>query len=388
MVQSWEILQAGMSLRPIEIDLSETESRRFECVEDCNLCCLCPPEITEGEEDFFRSSYPEAITILSEPHRHLALSLREGIGPCVFLEEGGCRIYSHRPHFCRQYPFHVHVGERVQVSLDLSCRGLWSDRGREAERLAEGHVAANMEKIEAMIDGTRETYHQFYESCREAGVYHNPQDMRENVRDIISLFGDLSFLGKLLEMSWGDEEITRSDLMNMRGEDLGNEERSFREAVMDMGMESMSSTDVSTAPVYCDTQNRWNILYLEDEEIGWIVLEENGELEHVRTIEPTEVELLPPEGEGNRIFQDYIDVLNNRDSILGHSFYLEEAYGYVDYLANTYYGVIATSAADLLWRASLLAHVNGGKLDDEGVREGIILYDMDRLGTPSIGRFV
>jgi hypothetical protein len=43
---------------------------------------------------------------------------------------------------------------------------------------------------------------------------------------------------------------------------------------------------------------------------------------------------------------------------------------------------------DMIWRASLIAHVNGKKLDGEGVREGIIYYDMDRLDGPSIGAFI
>lgn len=377
-----------MSLRPVEIDLSEVEGRKFDCIEDCQLCCLCPPEIVDKEEDIFQSKYSEFISIINEPHRHHALSLKKGIGPCVFLEEGKCKIYDHRPHFCRQYPFHLHVGERVQVSLDLSCRGIWSEAGQAAEEIAQRQVDRNMEKIEEIIDDTRKTYHKFYENCREAGVYHNPQDMRKNVQDVLSSTADLSFLGRLLESSWGEDEITRSDLMNLRGQQLGSDEQSLREAVMGLGMESMSSTDVSTAPVYCDEEGDWNVLHVDHNRIEWKMLQENGELEHVRTIEPSDVELLTPLGEGREIFQNYVSILNGRDSILGHSFYLEDAYGYVDYLCNTYYGVITTSATDLLWRASLLAHVNDRKLDGQGVREGIILYDMDRLGTPSVGRFI
>jgi hypothetical protein len=51
-------------------------------------------------------------------------------------------------------------------------------------------------------------------------------------------------------------------------------------------------------------------------------------------------------------------------------------------------GVLSTSMLDMIWRASLIAHVKGTKLDGDGVREGIIYYDMDRLDGPSIGAFI
>ena len=80
--------------------------------------------------------------------------------------------------------------------------------------------------------------------------------------------------------------------------------------------------------------------------------------------------------------------MNRRDSLLGYSYYLIDDYGYDDPLSNVYYGALATSAIDLLWRASLLAYIWGGRLDREGMKEGIIFYDMDRLDAPTIGAFM
>lgn len=85
---------------------------------------------------------------------------------------------------------------------------------------------------------------------------------------------------------------------------------------------------------------------------------------------------------------DYLRVLNNRDSIVGSTYYLVDEYDYEDYFPNVYMGVLSTSMLDMIWRASLIAHVKGTKLDGDGVREGIIYYDMDRLDGPSIGAFI
>jgi hypothetical protein len=63
-------------------------------------------------------------------------------------------------------------------------------------------------------------------------------------------------------------------------------------------------------------------------------------------------------------------------------------YGYEDELTNVYYGALASSGLDLLWRASLIAYLNGSALDEAGIMEGIIFYDMDRLDAPTIGAFM
>ncbi len=85
---------------------------------------------------------------------------------------------------------------------------------------------------------------------------------------------------------------------------------------------------------------------------------------------------------------NYLRVLNSRDSMLGYAYYLVDAYGYEDPVANTYFGMMATTALDLLWRSSLLAYIQRGGLDKNGVMEGIISYDMDRLDAPTIGAFI
>jgi hypothetical protein len=50
--------------------------------------------------------------------------------------------------------------------------------------------------------------------------------------------------------------------------------------------------------------------------------------------------------------------------------------------------VLATSALDLLWRTALVCKVTGLRTGMDGVREGIIYYDMDRLDAPTIGAFL
>ena len=115
-----------------QVDLSELEGRNFTCTDGCGLCCLCQPELLPNEEKLFRSKFPEMVVLKNEPHRHYAMAMKKGMGSCAFLNDRRCKVYNERPHFCREFPFHIHVGMRAQVQLDLSCRGAWVNDGEDA----------------------------------------------------------------------------------------------------------------------------------------------------------------------------------------------------------------------------------------------------------------
>jgi Fe-S-cluster containining protein len=356
-------------------------------VEECGLCCLCQPELLESEEQFFKRTFPQRIVVRRTPHRHTALAMRQGSGPCTFLEGGRCAIYPNRPHYCRQYPFHVHLMDRAQVSLDLSCRGVWAGRGEDATAIGLQIVLDNQRRLSAGLEGAREVHAQFLSNCREAAIDPSPARHRSDLQARLHLAPDLGFLGWMLDRSVEDEEM---DLRQRPAETALDPARleELRQAAMEVSLESLSSEDPMSSPVYCDPQGRWNLFIASAGELDMYRLLEDGGMERVRGIEPEKVPLLAPEGGGRGLLTRYLGVLNRRDSLLGHAYYLIDDYGYEDDFPNVYFGVLASSALDLLWRASLLTYLKGGRLDEEGVREGIIFYDMDRLDAPTIGAFM
>ena len=121
-----------MSLLPsdLDLDLSELEGRSFTCDPSCGLCCLCQPEVLPHEVSWFKSNHPRRIVETKRPHRHIALTLKEGQGACTFLNASRrCEIYAQRPHYCRQFPFHLYLGKRVQVGRALILGELAGDGG-------------------------------------------------------------------------------------------------------------------------------------------------------------------------------------------------------------------------------------------------------------------
>jgi len=369
----------------LDVDMSELEGRTFTCDDKCGLCCLCQAEVLPHEVDFFKRNHPRRIEVKNEPHRHVAVALKGGEGPCSFLRpDRRCEIYANRPHYCRQFPFHLYVGERVQVELDLSCRGVWMNGKEDALVVGGQMVADNAEALRRTLQESRAVYREFEANCADAGVGRAPEVLRKNMAPHLADLMSVQYLAKVLDLSAEDEE------MELPPPDVQAtyERQELEESARETGLESLAAEDVFSAPVYCDPAGHWNVLLSRDGRVEWSVMNDDGTMAKVRSIDPRQVKLLEPEAGGRDALLSYLTTLNRRDSMLGYAYYLVDEYGYEDYAANTYYGAMAAAALDLLWRSSLIAHIRNGKLDRQGMIEGIIAYDMDRLDAPAIGAFV
>jgi hypothetical protein len=276
---------------------------------------------------------------------------------------------------------------RAQVQLDLSCRGAWVRDGDDAKavgaKMAEDAKAAIMHTLYE----SRRVYREFFDNCHESGIDPDPEPMQALVRERIEKMTYLPYLAAVLEGSAEDEQI---DLKKLRvaGELEKSAMKELEAAALEGANESLGAPNAFDAPVYCDEANQWNVFLSEHGRFEQYVIKDSGDLEHIRTVDPNTIRLLAPDESGRMVMADYLRVLNNRDSIVGSAYSLVDEYDYEDYFPNVYMGVLSTSMLDMIWRASLIAHVKGTKLDGNGVREGIIYYDMDRLDGPSIGAFI
>lgn len=367
-----------------EIDYSEVAGRLVECPPECGMCCLCQPEVLPDERPFFKKNHPSCLVRSRGPEPYTALALKKGRGSCVFLNGRRCSVYQHRPTYCRQFPYHLYASDRLQVELDLSCRGAWTGRGASALDEARSIVSNAEGRIAEALEQSKAVYSEFYANCREAGVMADPSGLRMSVSENLGMFTDLSYLGKIMDMSQIEP------IMSIRGiqPDRQLDMKSLTEAGRDAAMESMSSEDPLSVPVYCDPQWNWNMFMAVDGTIEWMVMDDEGELHHKAFAEADAVELRVPDESGRAVLRDYLAVLNGRDSFMGSVFSLMDENGYEDDMTNSYYGCLSVTVMDLLWRMSLLDHFMGTGCGADGMREAIMFFDMDRLDAPTIGAFV
>jgi len=368
-----------------KIDYSEVAGKKAECPEGCGLCCLCQPEVLGEERHFFEKDHPRSLVKSKSPEPYLALALKKGRGSCVFLNGRRCLVYDNRPTYCRQFPYHIYVGDKIKVEMDLSCRGVWTEKGADAEAEAKDIVLRAEGRINKAVKEAGEVYSEFYRNCKEAGVMGDPLAIRRSVSDNLDKFTDLAYISKVMELTMM-EPVMNLESIKEGPADL----EGINEAAAAAALESMATDNPVDAPVYCDEEWNWNI-FLADSfsgKIEWMLLDDEGDLVKKGTVKAEEIGIKPLEPDGIEVLRRYVSILNQRESFLGNVFSLMDATGYEDDMANAYYGCLSTTILDLLWRASLIDHFMGTGMGERGIREAIIFYDMDRLDAPTIGAFV
>ncbi|MCL1983812.1 MAG: YkgJ family cysteine cluster protein [Methanomassiliicoccaceae archaeon] len=370
-------------MNDLVIDYSELMGKKVMCPKECGMCCLCQPEILNEERNYFRTNHPKAIVRVREPHDHFAIALKKGRGSCVFLnDERRCTVYQNRPTYCRQFPFHFHVSDRIKVELDMSCRGAWYGKGNDAISEAK-ELADNGEvRLRTALKEATSVYNEFFANCREAGVIADRTELRSSVSRNIDDLTDIAYIAKVMDASLEEPSVSLSEITAETHFDRDELNEAAREAALG----SMSSSDPLSVPVYCDGEWNWNLFMASGKKIEWNLLDNDGDLHFKGSADPESITLPDIGGPDKNVLRDYISILNQRDSMMGSVFYTMDSLNYEDDMSNVYYGSLSVAIIDVMWRSAMLDRFMGTK--GNMMREAIIFYDMDRLDAPTIGAFV
>ena len=378
----------------LEVDLSELEDLTYTCIDGCALCCLCQPELLPDEETLFRGD-----PMLSEglADRHIspdvtgaAIRLQGAHGACHFLKQRRCAIYTRRPYYCRAFPISVYAGWRIQINANQSCRGM----GLPGESMtATGRaLLAHYSENELMdeLRGSREVFTEFSNNTRDAKVAQSVPSLRDAAGALMDDLTDELGLSRIL--TYAESGSTRQ---NSSAQDIAKRARSAEPEIdlqdlgVSIGTELFDLPDLSYLPVYVAEDLTWKIFKLVGDDVVGFVLHEDGRTEEFSRTVPSEVTLMPLTAGGRKAFADYLRVVNQRDCYIGHAAHLLDLEDYSFSYAQAYLGAIGNAAVDLWWRSSFLARQRGEvTLDQRGVREGVIFFDMDLLDQPTIGAFL
>lgn len=377
-----------------DIDWSEIEGRTYSCIDGCALCCLCQPELLPPEEEEFRGS-PELAAGISPKHispdvEGAAISLRGDHGACHFLRNKRCSIYDRRPHFCRTFPLTAFVGWRIQLNVNMSCRGLGLP-GEDLMAIGKDWFSRfSNEQLGAELSVARSVFHEFSTNARDAKVAQS----RDSLRGTASALADelVDGLGISRILTYAEHGRTRQ---NSSVQDIVRKVRNseadadIEERAMIDGIELFDLPELSMLPVYIGEDLVWRLFVLKGREVAGHVLHEDGRIEQYTSIDPSQVDLIPMDAEGAATLRDYAMIVNARDCFLGHAAHLCDSEGYEYNMAQVYMGALANNMLDLWWRASFLSTLEGkGLLGAREVREGIVFFDMDLLDLPTIGAFI
>ncbi|MCI4364551.1 MAG: YkgJ family cysteine cluster protein [Thermoplasmata archaeon] len=98
---------------------------RYACWPECGLCCFAEPRVDATERAVLLQIAPE--TEFVDTSQGSFLRAGSNGGACQFLRNLRCSAHTARPHPCQEFPVHVHLGDRLQASLVLSCPGVALD---------------------------------------------------------------------------------------------------------------------------------------------------------------------------------------------------------------------------------------------------------------------
>ncbi len=377
-----------------ELDLSELGETTYECIDGCALCCLCQPELLPHEEEKFRSD-PELMSGVTDEHISpevdgAAIKLQGAHGACHFLKRRRCGVYNDRLHFCKAFPISVFAGWRIQLNVNMSCRGIGLPGKRLAEHGMEILDAIGETRVDEELESAQDVFYQFSKNAKDTKTIQSAGSVREACGFLSDDMLDEIGLSRIL--TYAEHGNTRQ---NSPAQDIARRARASEpetnvdELALMLGTELFDLPDLSYLPVYVDERLDWKVFQLSGRNIVGHDLSEDGTIKEFVKVNPTDISLMPLSEEGKKEMERYLMLVNSRDCFLGHAAYLcdEDGYGYN--FGQAYLGAMANTIVDLWWRSSFLALLRDKEmLGRDEVREGVIFFDMDLLDLPTIGAFI
>ena len=352
------------------VETGELEGRRFRCLEGCGFCCTFQPEVSQRELALLRARFKPRPVSMTVGDGRTYLQLQNKCGACTLLTRRGCAAYDLRPAHCRYFPFHVHFGDRTEVYVNHTCRGVELAAGAHLGPEFEASVlgVAKPEEIREHEARARDTYAEFQRRARRAGAWGDADAV---ARGALARAGPAAFSGGWLE------EATRR----------GGEPASRAEA-LEEALAPFHERDVTKRPFYLAPDLRW--LTFEPQP---------GAPGTFRVLEMDEAGALIPAGEvrGLDAWQDlsaeaadalqpYLRRLAERRLFAGSVYALVDDHDYGLTVEQATWLRLAEVAADLVVRARVLLAMgtSAERLADETAR----FYDSAFLDSPTIGGFL
>lgn len=345
----------------MDLSAAELEDRSFSCLAACGFCCTFQPEASQRELARLRARLaPRALSVVVGEDRSY-LGLQNKCGACTLLARRECQAYDLRPAHCRYFPFHVHFGERPQVYVNETCRGVVRAAGSRLDDAFGSAVLshARREDMEAQALEARGAYAEFKRNAQRAGAWDDIEVvLAEATRELAPT------------RVWLATAIRRAD------EEVAPEE------MVEDALAPFSAEDVTKRPFYLAPDLRWLTF---DGPARLVEMDEAGALVPRGAIVAPEgwVDIDGTAGAGLRA---YALALARRDVFTGSVYALVDDLDYETSVAEVTWWRLAEVVVDLAVRARVLLAM--GVPEAEVAAETVRFYDSTFLDSSTIGGFL
>ncbi|HVL48187.1 MAG TPA: YkgJ family cysteine cluster protein [Candidatus Thermoplasmatota archaeon] len=363
------------------VDYRELAGATFACLEGCGLCCATAPRLVEDEPRKLagHAAYGRHVRRRSDGTVALALSG----SACAMLDGArACSAYEARPTACRLFPFHVHLGPRIQVSLHRGCPGVapGAAGASSATDLAKRVVAQALTPA-ALAEADRAALN-FREFARRAAVVGWEASLADLAPAFAPVLPDLLDPGRLAEMyarlasgEAGLEEATAAL-------DEPGDPAAF---LADLALETFQE-DPEGRPTHVADGFAWRAAVAADDRVTLFDVPARGE---PRIVAETRLGNLPVgalDDGAREALARYLAIALARDHAAGAAARLVDRMGYEVTVPAAYARVAADTAGGLLLRAALEAKAAGRAVATAREADlAIRAQDMAFLSLPTIG---
>src|SRR5438552_10875771 len=187
------------------VNVADAKGLAFACLPGCGFCCATSPLV----------------------HAHEAPALGplvvngripvKGLACAALGADRNCSVYGARPAACRLYPFMVHAGRRVQVTVALACPGVTEGPGAAAGSQAEAAATLALARPGAaeMAARAKETFAEFDRRMKEWGVFASADKLRSAFAPHVDALAHPQALPSYFAA------ITEGDLVPRTGREVG-----------------------------------------------------------------------------------------------------------------------------------------------------------------------
>lgn len=364
----------------LSVNVADARGLSFECQPGCGFCCTATPLVLPHEAGGLGS----LVTRAADGTLRIPI---QGVSCGALKSDMMCGVYENRPSVCHLYPFQIHAGRRVQVTLTLGCPGVAQAAPGAADAATGADEAARLALAqpgaEESAKKARETFTEFDRRMKEWGVDETPDRLRAGY------LPHLALLSRPERLSTYFSGLAAGDLV------LGNKPAKAVEALFTAEPQhDLAELLVEAARDAFDEPD--TVIWVEPEDHAWTTVRMNGERvmltrqkDGVRRapviLEPASVPTAWTPA-ASAVLARYLERLCHRDQTEASAAWLVDASGYQVTPAAAFGRVLGEAALQVVLRAGLFAaEADGDAVDESLAMRGVTAYETSYHSLPTLG---
>lgn len=377
------------------VNAHDAKGLTFECKPGCGFCCTASPLVGPHE----RARLPMAVRA---PDGSLRIPLA-GVHCSALAADRRCGIYDVRPTVCHLYPYAVHAGRRVQVTVSLACPGI-AGAHPTGIRDTEGDLAHPFGVANRMEDGAqraaelalaqpgaaeeaaraRSTFAEFDRRMKEWNVAASPDKLRAAFLPHVATLAQPAALPALFAGIAEGDLVLEGDAARVVADLFASEADADLVDLFEEG--AKDAFDEPDTVLWVEPDLSWTRASARASAGPRVELTRMAnDAQRTTTIA---IEDLPVEWDvaASDVVASYLARLMHRDHAEGAAAWLVDASGYQATPAAAFARVLGEASLQVALRASLLAADEGRDvIDATHARRGVSAYETAFHSLPTLG---